>query len=512
MIVHKAVLLVNHIERDISINQEINSLPISIGPFENENVFSISLKFYFSEVPVAFRNHDYTWCKCNTLCISNPVSPKILKFRGDTYLMADRYVGTWIYNPEHPKILEWRLWGPELSPVYHFDDNRLRHWYKPQYYSNKPLEIGLIITETPVEISRSLLPFSAVVVFTDHCDFDSAESLSAQREFFKNRNIKVTKGYFTRHYSRKGDWNASLEKNRKEYEKWVHDGHELAYHSLSQSILPFTEDHETVFNSFASPSFANVATWIDHGYQPYNWSLQDTRELKVLFQQHMLEKKVRLVWNYYDASEASWNLNQNNFRISDFKNIIFSKLSLFDKIRILLFYNGSDEFLVKYRKIAPLIKEGHILKAFTALSEINFQLSLEDYIKRVQLFFSVDSEDITFFQTIAVKDWSIGLGKPLDNLIKERGVAVIHSYFSFTGSHHNNPLFLQNSVSLNKKAELAFDRLSGHIKSGNIWNPTLVEFYNHVKIIQSVVFNYCGNTVTPNDNHLLRKSLIRYIK
>lgn len=474
----------NKSEASVRINEE--SFFVRIGPFNQEKIYSVRIEFILKERPIAFRDHDYVWKPCTKLRISNPISPKILKFPGGAFLMANKYLGTWVYDPKTPNLLEWRIWGADLSPTFHYGADMFRHWYQPEYPFTEEIEVGLIETQKPLELSRSKIPFSPVIVFTDHCDFDSQILLEKQREFFKERSIKVTKGFFTCHFSKKGDWNASMERNEAEYIKWVQDGHELAYHSLSQSILRDKKEEKMLFTSFKSPQFAQVKTWIDHGYQPYNWTFQVMSDQKQAFQTHLKDKGICLAWSYYDSSEACWNLNQNNYQLSSSSKIMFSKLNFLDKLRVLLYYNGSDTLIVKYRKIAPLIKEGVIIQALRLLNSLSIKLGKDDYIKRVQIFFNIGVLDFSFFQTLAIKDWYLAFGKPLDNLIKEKGVAILHTYFSFTEKHHHNPLFEEYSTNINTKVIDGFNKLAYHIDNKNLWNPVLSEFYEHIKMIQKV--------------------------
>ena len=81
-------------------------------------------------------------------------------------------------------------------------------------------------------MSRSIKSFSAIACFTDHCDFDTLSNLQLQRTFFKEKDIKVTKGFFLNHFSKRQD-NASYERDKMELDLWINDGHELCYHSLS---------------------------------------------------------------------------------------------------------------------------------------------------------------------------------------------------------------------------------------------------------------------------------------
>lgn len=64
-------------------------------------------------------------------------------------------------------------------------------------------KLELLFPKQCIEISCSKVPFSAIACFTDHCDFDTLENLKTQRTFFKKHEIKVTKGFFINHFSKK---------------------------------------------------------------------------------------------------------------------------------------------------------------------------------------------------------------------------------------------------------------------------------------------------------------------
>jgi hypothetical protein len=66
-----------------------------------------------------------------------------------------------------------------------------------------------------LELSRSALPFLAIACFTDHCDFDTLANLKLQRQLFEQTIIKVTKGFFLDHFSKRGE-NASYKNEAKE--------------------------------------------------------------------------------------------------------------------------------------------------------------------------------------------------------------------------------------------------------------------------------------------------------
>jgi hypothetical protein len=483
---------------------------------KNKEFKELSFEIEFNERPISWRNHDYTWVNLNKTRFSNDLSPKILKFKNENYLLSNKYIGVWEINPKNRNILKWHIHSSDLSPFFYFDAKGKRNWVDTPISFDESLVLKLFYGKTkPIEISRSKLPFSAVMIFTDHCDFDSDTLLVKQREFFKKHKIKVTKGFFLHHFSRKGDWNSSFERNSNEFYAWKEDGHELCYHALSQSTI--WDDHIRInqFDNFESPVGLNVTTWIDHGYQPYNLSKADYlfNRLKTLNQFHL--KGINLVWNYNDSGEAIINLNQNNFESFSLLKIWNSKISLTDKVRITLFYFGSESLKIKYRKLSAKIQKskGNIPKitfyGITFILLLRCLWGLRINLKRsAQIFFHTPIKEVLGFQSIVVKDWVWSFSEPLDLLVHEKGVSIVHSYFAFLGEHHINPLFnnLEGEISID--IENSFKKVSRLIAEGVLWNPTLNEFMSYYKKINKSEIIIVNNSFVLNCKDILYKEII----
>ena len=145
--------------------------------------------------------------------------------------------------------------------------------------------------------------FSAIICFTDHCDFDTAENLKIQLYFFNENHIKITKGFFLNHFSKRAD-NASYENESEILDLWRNSGHELCYHSLSQSIKS-SEESLSEFLNF-EPPFSDVNVWIDHGFQPYNFSFYKKFGIDdKLFEDKLINKNINVLWNYIDSGTAT---------------------------------------------------------------------------------------------------------------------------------------------------------------------------------------------------------------
>lgn len=453
--------------------------------------------------PSFFRTFKYTWESTKELQISGPISPKILKFEDGSYLMANRYIGTWVYDPKKPLELEWIIAGGDVQPFFKYDDKNGREWLEVGAEFKEDIQLSIFETKEPFEVSFSKIPFKAVVIFTDHCDFDSDILLKRQREFFKEMNLKVTKGFFLKKHSHKGDWNSAYEGNEKEFQKWDEDGHELCYHSLSQSKLP-SQGNDELIDTFQSPIIKKVLTWIDHGYQSYNISKSIDRKNRTERLKHLKGKGILNFWNYYDVGEVVDNLNQLDYHQLTTGRIFKAFIKIKDKLRILYFYNSDEEQVIFYRNLAGYVKVKDwwgiiksIVKFVFGLMKLMKPLNKQKQIMRAQSVFNAEIPKLISFQTIVVKDWVQAFAQPYKRLIDESGLAIIHSYFSFLGEHHGNTLFQNEAGKISNNVGTSFRHLGEDIKKGEIWNPTLKEFVEYV------------NKLNANDCHSL-KDLAHY--
>jgi len=456
---------------------------------------SLTIMITLPKKPMWIRNFKYEWQSTEKTIIVGPISPKILKFDDQTFLMANRYIGTWVYNPEKPFELEWIIFGENVQPYFRYDSNHVRDWLEVGGELSEDIQLKLFKTEKPFELSFSKFPFKAVVIFTDHCDFDSDLLLLKQREFFKKHSIKTTKGFFLKKYSHKGDWNSAYEGNEVEFQKWRDDGHELANHSLSQSRLADPWENQQLFHSFNNPeSIGSVKVWIDHGYQDYNLTKLNNLEHRSQHLNHLKTKGLEMFWNYFDVSEVCDTLNQLDYEQMTISRIIRAKgLRFTEKIRLAVFHLSSESNLLIYRKIATTIKKKKLQSTFITwfhflrlILGVFKKQSLALKIKRTQSIFDTEIAGLDGFQTIIVKDWVHAFNTPFKKLQDEQGLAIIHSYFSFLEKHHINPLFFDKYGNIAKDVEKSFEQLSDAIKQKKIWNPTLTEFNLHFQEIKKL--------------------------
>ena len=112
--------------------------------------------------------------------------------------------------------------------------------------------------------------------------------------------------------------------------------------------------------------------------------------------------------------------------------------------------------------------------------------------KSTQIFFPTQNKAVSGFQTVVVKDWVNSFGKPLDLLVQEKGISIIHSYFAFLGNYHVNPLFENVEGEIWSKVNEAFGKLSELIAKKEIWNPTLAEFHSFSQALNKLrdITNY----------------------
>lgn len=456
---------------------------------------SLSILIQLPNKPKWIRNFKYEWQSIDKTAIVGPISPKILKFDDGTCLMANRYIGTWVYNPECPLVVEWLIFGENVQPYFRYDSNHAREWLEVGGELSEDLELKLIETKQPFELSFSKIPFKGVVIFTDHCDFDSDILLRRQREFFEKHAIKSTKGFFLRKHSHKGEWNSAFEGNESEFQEWIKDGHELANHSLSQSGLADPKENQKLFENFKNPSVISpVKVWIDHGYQNYNITKTVDLEHRYQSMQHLKSKGINMIWNYFDVTEACDSLNQLDYEQATISRIFRARgLNILDKIRIAFFHLSNENNLLLYRQTAGILKKREfkrIVLLFKNLMRmalgINYKLNLSLLIKRSQTVFNSELDGLQGFQSITVKDWVHALNLPLKRLQSESGLAIIHSYFAFLGNHHVNPLFLNKEGIVSKVVDESFSCLSNAIKRNEIWNPTLTEFNTHLEEMKTL--------------------------
>ena len=499
------------------ISDEMLDRKITLDTPTIDNLTSFDILIEFSSPITAFRNHDYTWVSLSQDRIANDFSPKVIRLQNGLYVQANCNLGIWEVNAKNPKQLLWRF-NPEFAaPITQYsNENNTKKIVSAQTDFNFSEKLALLISSKGVlEISRSPIPFSAIACFTDHCDFDTAENLKIQREFFKEKGIKITKGFFLNHFSKRED-NASWQNDSKELQKWIEDGHELGYHSLSQS-LKSNEDSFNDFNNFIPP--LNIPIWIDHGYQNYNFSLYQKNGVSDIdFSNNLKNKNIQVLWNYIDSGTATFGvinqLNTSQFTLNSFwKGIknksLKKKVSLLIKNSICHFY-ADNQLISDYAKLASSYKFFSKTKSFTAFFELlkkctaifiplfkifilwnSTKNKIYPFAKYSPIFFehNIGNENFIVFQTLELIDFIETLNKKsIDKLISENGLFIGHTYFSVPMDYHDGKFF-SSSSEINSKVVRNFNYLGEKIAQEKIWNPTLSELLNHYKNYKNTFFD-----------------------
>ncbi|PNQ72089.1 hypothetical protein C1T31_13365 [Hanstruepera neustonica] len=493
---------------------------------------SCTIEIVFNCDIIQFRNHDYTWVAVTKNHIANWHSPKIIKLENNQLIQANQQLGVWEVDASQKHILLWHLNPRYSKPLAQYDLDNSKRIVDGFHIDALTTSLGLLfVKDYGIEISRSQVPFSAVTCFTDHCDFDSVENLKQQRAFFKKYQVKLTKGFFLNHYS-KHDFSASYEHHSEEYKKWLDDGHELAYHSFSQSIKPIS-DSLNDFQNFKQV-LPSISTYIDHGFQPYNVSLyKNYEQINNDYGTVLNERGVKNLWNYVDTGTAVKGvinqINPNQFTLDTFRRGIAdldwkTRQSMFIKNTIFHYFNN-DYSLHLYRFIARYFKTIGRKKSFSK----HLQL-FKNGLKVIRLFIpilffwqkrkhsiyplakfspvifkhDITGKSFTVFQTLEMIDFKLGLCQNnLDLLIAERGLFIAHTYFSAPMNYHQGKLFGKVDE-IDAQVEKNFDYLSQKIRSKEIWNPTLTELIHYLRQMETIVFD-CdseGQLIVHHQNQL----------
>ena len=516
-------------------NNQNHKIVISINEIDLLKMDTLDIEIVFTVPIMQFRNHDYRWVDVKSNRIANSFSPKIIKLQNGYLIQANQNLGIWEVQKSNPNKLYWRF-NPEFSkPITKYSFDNKKQVIQAKNSLSFPENLALLITQkNAIELSRSKIPFSAIACFTDHCDFDTDVNLKLQRAFFAKNKIKITKGFFLNHYSKRNN-NASYQNQKEELDLWEKDGHEMAYHSLSQSIKSEQEsfgDFETFSQVYQSP------TWIDHGFQPYNFSLYQNFKLSNSdFERVLLKQKISTLWNYIDSGTASQGvinqLNTNHFTLNAFwkgtKNQNFSnRLQLMLKNSIFHYY-ADEKVIDNYKKTALTFKNivykkqfKLILKFFkNGLSLIKplFFIFLFWYKHKNRPFkfakfspisfkFKIDEHYFTLFQTIEMLDFKNALSpKNIDLLISENGLFVAHTYFSAPMEYLKGRMF-ENESKINDVVCENFNYLSNKISDNLIWNPTVNELMIHLTIFENAIIDFDNN----GDLYLKNSEIIKFRK
>ena len=483
---------------------------------------SFDLKFTFNIEIVKFRNHDYTWVEIlKDDLIANQFVPKIIQLKNGFFIQANINFGVWEIKSNNNKTLLWRFNPKNSNSFTSFSKNADKSITQARTVNKFPVLPQLLFTKgSTIEFSRSKIPFTAITCFTDHCDFDTPENLEIQRLFFAKHKIKVTKGFFLNHFSKRND-NASFENESHEFLKWIDDGHELAYHSLSQS-LKIREESIKDFKSF-KPPLPSIPVWIDHGYQPYNFSVYKNHNLSdENYENNLMEKKIKILWNYIDSGTAALGvinqLNSNDFTLNSFYKGSKS-LKLRERLGALIknmtiHYYADQKIIKQYRNVATYFKSvflekkiNYIFKFVTSLFGIALPILKVFFTwyksknipyrhaKYSSLFFKhkIDQSDFYIFQTLKIVDFKASLCKTnIEKLVSEKGIFIAHTYFSLPMTYHKGKMF-KTLTTIDETVDENFRLLAQKVANQEIWNPTLSELINYLSKLEEVVLDIDEN-------------------
>lgn len=508
---------------------QLNDIEIKNGKYvvdlsliKKNNELSFAIEFVFNNPIQRFRNHDYTWVDCKKDRVATEFSPKIIKLSNNILVQSNTTNGIWEVKKSQPKSLFWKFNPENAYPIVNYVGSKNeKKIIQAENKINWNVKLELLFPKTAIEISRSPFPFSAIVCFTDHCDFDTIANLKTQREFLKEHSIKVTKGYFLNHFSKRED-NASFENDVEELNRWKDDGHELAFHSLSQSIKS-TQESFRDFETFIPP-YSKSPTWIDHGYQPYNLTMYvKSKKSEAYFSDIMKEKGITILWNYIDTGTATSTvvnqINPYDFTLHNFykgtRNLKFiNRISQLIK-NIVFHYYGDEKLIVKYKMVATAFKEvvfkkniksiPSVLSSFFGivlpLSKVFFKWNSVKYkpfknAKYTPLFFKhfIGANEFTIFQTLEIIDFKKSLCKRnVDKLIAEKGIFIGHTYFSAPMKYHFGKMINSVTNSIDDEVVTNFQYLGNKVNTNEIWNPTLKELIDYLSNFDKITFDLDAN-------------------
>jgi hypothetical protein len=517
-------IVISHLEENLF--KTTFSIPIE---YQNR---SLDLEITFQSNINEIRNSDYEWISHNKNIIATSLSPKILKLANGFFIQSNSTIGIWEYNKKYKNKIIWRLNQPDATVIAKYQGSSYKKNYHPVSPQKNQESMSLLYSKKgAIEFSRSKIPFSAVACFTDHCDFDTPENLKQQRHLLKESGVIVTKGFFLNHFSKRNN-NASWQNNSAELKKWLVDGHELAYHSLSQSIKS-DENSKTDFLNFKKVE--KVVSWIDHGFQPYNFSLFENTKIvsQSVYFEKLTSEKITTLWNYIDSGTSTSGvinqLNPNHFTLYKFwkgnkETAILNQIQRF--IKNCFFHYYADETLIyNYKSISQNIKNiffNHKFKDiprlfhngtkvfFPLLKIIVFWNRLKNEPYRFAKYNSIvfryieNEKSFMIFQTLEMLDLGKSLSpENIDLFIQEKGLFIAHTYFSVPLEYHLGKMFYEEDL-IDKRVASNFNYLGDKIKNKDIWNPTLNELVVFLANFEKVVLDVDekGNIVVVNDSEL----------
>lgn len=291
----------------------------------------------------------------------------------------------------------------------------------------------------------------------------------------------------------------------------------MCYHSLSQSIKSEFES-TTNFKDFVPP-YSDINVWIDHGFQPYNFTLYEKNGISSRdYENQLITKKIDTLWNYIDSGTATKGiinqLNASQFTLGSFykgiQNFSF-KIKIVLLFKNIIFHYDNDEkrirnyidtlthlkLLVKKRKLSSLFQffQNAIPLLKPILKIIFFWNREKDKFYKVSKYaplvfkHTIFEKEFYVFQTLEMVDFKKALAKEnIDLLVKESGIFIAHTYFSVDRKHYSGKLFLSEGK-FDAEVVNNFEYLGKLILENRIWNPTLSELIAYFKFSNETIIS-----------------------
>lgn len=410
--------------------------------------------------------------------------------------------------------------------------------------------LNLYLTRAPkVQVLPSYYPLArACFVLTDHSDFDSVEKLKLFLEGqadngWLGKGLKITKGVFrfgpTPNEVRKSDDLEVAEYSRL-IDSLYDDGSEICPHALKHSgqlnkeaFIQGLSDLDKLYKP---------KTWIDHGsYIKYCYSqnghLNDDYHLleaidklgyRSLWSFHDIALDPVLSLNYFHQEKYSYAISLRMIlryllrgrpfiSAHYFRSLVhkgFNDSMLASLVRYLM---GSSKQMV----IAVSRSPGSLFRELVAymrrLSKFNFRrasmnvpYSLKDINSYASPLFTEKHQSINnyrgglfFFNTIeATHTKDVYTGGKIEELIHENGLHLGHTYI-LNSLPYINGIFAEEGGKLILSPEwIEFTEvLSSKIKAKELWNPTMAEFMERIKLILNIEIEHLGDHVSIRNNN-----------
>ena len=503
-------------------------------------ISELKVVFEFKSPIVSWRNHDYSWVDVSRRRVANFHSPKALVLKNGQKVVAGETYGLWEFDPKYPKRLAWVMADSMLTPLYRYDNKDNRRFLNSRMILEKPPVFTFLFTRGKIpEFSRSRLPFSAILNFSDHCDFDSLELMELQRKLFKKCNVCVSKGAFLFHYSKRA-FNVSVELNDDELQLWKEDGHELCYHSLSQSVRP-DDGWQRDFETFEKSDLC-WPTWIDHAFQPYNLTKMaasgyDTGD----WASRMHAAGVRNMWNYLDAGHSgSGTVNQLDTTQFALRRYISKALthkslaSLTGLLRTYILYFSGEKSKQSYSLLVNNLRcklwkkspggAWGLLRGLAFLKVRFFRMVIDsgkkevlpDWQKYTATLFPayLGGNKFWFFQTVEVHDFISTFSEDnLKLLTESSGICLAHTYFADDDPLKKGRVFLNKAGEWMPGIEETFKRIGDAAIKGDLWLASITEIVEYFDTFQYLRFDVDERG---NIHHFMEKSghsiYVRYVE